>query len=194
MTAIFRQSGDVLDYKPSFDVSAGVIVVQGSLVGITKREIKKDTLGSVTTKGRFDDVAKAAGALTVGQIVYVNPSDGKIYNAAATGYIACGYATAAAASANTTCSVFITPMEPILNSSDAMEPADNVAATGVALTDSTGGTSYSNHTLKVLEDSYTKATIAGNLATLATQVEANRADVAALIAALVAAGLMEAAN
>lgn len=187
MTAIFRKSGEIVDYRPtSAAVNAGAFVVQGNIVGITKHRIEKDELGSITTCGIFDNVPKASGALTLGQVVYLNTSDSKIYNASSAGYLPVGLALKAANSADTTCSILL--LQGLGTGGGAFTPMNKIdqasAATGVALTDSTGGTSYSNHTLKAIEDTYTKATIAGNLATLATQVEANRADISAVITKL----------
>lgn len=111
MTAIYRLSGDAVPYTPSSAaVDAGAIVVQGALVGITKHKIEKDQLGTLFTSGIFEGVPKnGSGALTVGQIVYVNPSNGKIYASSAATYIPCGYAIKAAASADTTCTIMLCP-------------------------------------------------------------------------------------
>lgn len=206
MTAIYRKTGDIIDYTPSSAaVDAGEWVVQGSLAGITKLKIEKDKLGAITTSGLFDGVTKATGALTLGQVAWLNPTDKKIYNASASGYLPVGLVTKAAASADTECQIFLCPTYSGATDCPEFAPMANVAAasavTGVELTDSTGGTSYTNHTLKAVEDSYTKATIAGNLATLATQVDANRIDIAALqtklnalISGMVSGGLMESAD
>lgn len=189
MTAIYRKSGDIVDYTPSeAAVDAGEFVIQGNIVGITKHRIEQGELGAIATSGIFDGVAKGSGALTLGSVVYLNPSDKKVYNAAASNaYIPIGLALKAAVSDAASATILL------LQGLGAGEPGDftpmtNIpavsAATGVALTDSTGGTSYSNHTLKAIENEYTKATIAGNFATLATEVEANRADIAAIITKL----------
>lgn len=110
MTAIYRTSGDAIPYAPTTDTDEGTIVCVGSLVGITKFPIKQGETGAICTRGTFEGVLKnGSGALTAGQIVYVNPSNGKIYSASASGYIPCGYALADAASSATTCDVYLTP-------------------------------------------------------------------------------------
>jgi len=44
-TATFIHDGNAIDYTPGSDVSAGDVVVQGELVGVTKRDIPANTLG-----------------------------------------------------------------------------------------------------------------------------------------------------
>ena len=112
MSAIYRKSGDVIQFTPQADVPFGVFVTLGKIVGITKFPVKSGKVGVIATAGLFDNVAKhgTSNALTDGQIVYLNPTDGKIYNAAATGYLPCGYAVGAATATSTTCSIFLTPL------------------------------------------------------------------------------------
>ena len=111
MNAIFSSDCDVVDFVPSANMDAGVFVVIGSIVGITKSPVKAGQLGTITTRGVFKNVAKhtTSNALTAGQIVYLNPSNGKIYNASATGYIPVGYALAAATATAPTCKIMLTP-------------------------------------------------------------------------------------
>jgi len=59
--ADFVQHGDAIDYTPAADVAAGDVVVQGDLVGVTKRDIKANELGALAVVGVFD-VAKESGA------------------------------------------------------------------------------------------------------------------------------------
>jgi predicted RecA/RadA family phage recombinase len=61
--ATFIQDGDSLDYTPGADVAAGAVVVQGDLVGVAKRPIPANTLGSLAVSGVFD-FPKASGAST----------------------------------------------------------------------------------------------------------------------------------
>lgn len=61
--ATFIQDGDSLDYTPGADVAAGAVVVQGDLVGVAKRPIPANTLGSLAVSGVFD-FPKATGAST----------------------------------------------------------------------------------------------------------------------------------
>lgn len=110
MSAIYRTSGETIPYKATADIAEGQIVCIGALVGITKMPIKKGKIGEICTVGTFEDAPKnGSGEITAGQIVYVNPANGKIYSASASGYIACGYALADAASTATVCDIYLVP-------------------------------------------------------------------------------------
>lgn len=70
--AVYVHEGDYVDYTPGSDVAAGVVVVQGELVGVAVRPIPATTLGALAVEGVFD-FAKATGgstAITVGANVY----------------------------------------------------------------------------------------------------------------------------
>ena len=54
MQAIFRQPGNSIDYTPSTAVSAGDVVVQGTLVAIARADIAANALGALATAGVFD--------------------------------------------------------------------------------------------------------------------------------------------
>jgi predicted RecA/RadA family phage recombinase len=54
MQAQFVHDGKAVDFTPIVDVTVGSIVIQGDLVGITKRDIKANTLGSIAVEGVFD--------------------------------------------------------------------------------------------------------------------------------------------
>jgi len=72
MNATYIHEGNGIDYTPAADVAAGEVVVQGELVGITKRDIPAGTLGTLELTGVYD-IAKATGASTaigVGLDVY----------------------------------------------------------------------------------------------------------------------------
>lgn len=110
MSAKYRASGETIPYKATADIAEGAIVCIGSLVGITKMPIKKGEVGEICTVGTFEDAPKnGSGGINAGQIVYVNPANGKIYSASASGYIACGYALADAASTATVCDIYLVP-------------------------------------------------------------------------------------
>ena len=59
----YVQEGAAIDYTPGADVAAGAVVVQGDLVGVTKRAIPANTLGALHVEGVFD-VPKATGGST----------------------------------------------------------------------------------------------------------------------------------
>lgn len=135
MTAIYRKTGDTLHYTPSSATSAGTLVSVGNIVGITKFPIAANVTGTLTTVGLFDNVAKhgTSNALTDGQIVWMNPSDGKIYNAFAAGYLPCGYAVGAATATATTCTIFLVPMAQVTVM--ANQAASTVFTVAAAVTD-----------------------------------------------------------
>ncbi len=69
MLATFVQSSDTIDYIPPADLAAGSVVVIGSLVAISKRNLRADNLGALSTTGTFD-VTKAPVAITAGSRLY----------------------------------------------------------------------------------------------------------------------------
>ena len=71
MPATFIQDGDTLDYTPGADVAAGAVVVQNDLVGVTKRAIPANTLGSLAVTGVFDFPKATAGGSAIGAGVTV---------------------------------------------------------------------------------------------------------------------------
>ncbi len=79
MQAQYVHDGKAIDFTPDVDVAVGSIVVQGDLIGITKRDIKAGSLGSLAVEGVFDipkDPALAV-AFTAGDKVYVD-EDGSV--------------------------------------------------------------------------------------------------------------------
>ena len=72
MNTVFVQNGDNIDYTPDVDVPAGAVVVQGDLVGVTKRPIPANTLGSLAVSGVFDfsKATIAGSAIGAGVNVY----------------------------------------------------------------------------------------------------------------------------
>jgi len=63
MTVEYVQEGSSIDYIPSVDTPYGTVVIQGDLVGITKRNIKAGELGALALSGLFE-FPKATGAAT----------------------------------------------------------------------------------------------------------------------------------
>lgn len=72
MQAQYIHDGKQVDFTPDVDVPVGSLVIQGDLVGITKRDLKADTLGSIAVEGVFDMPKDPADAetYTAGQKVY----------------------------------------------------------------------------------------------------------------------------
>lgn len=99
----FIHDGDAIDYTPSADVAVGDVVVQGELVGLAKRPISANTLGSLAVTGVFD-VPKATGASTAiaaGANVYWDATN-KRATTTATGNKLMGKTIKAAADADAT--------------------------------------------------------------------------------------------
>ena len=72
MGARYIQEGKNVDYTPSSAVTAGDVIVQGSLVGVAKLDIAANRQGALAVEGVFD-FPKATGAgsgIAVGITVY----------------------------------------------------------------------------------------------------------------------------
>ena len=98
MQAQFIQDGSAVDYTPDTDVTSGSIVIIGDLVGITRRDIKANTLGAMAVEGIFD-VPKDPGqavAFTAGQKVYVDANGEPLTAATGNKYLGKAVADAAA--------------------------------------------------------------------------------------------------
>ena len=67
--ARFIQVGESIDHTPVADVAAGQVVVQGSMIGVTKVAIEAGRLGALAVKGVFD-VVKANEEQTLGAALY----------------------------------------------------------------------------------------------------------------------------
>jgi predicted RecA/RadA family phage recombinase len=112
--ARFIHDGRSIDYTPAADVSAGEVVVQGSLVGIAKVDIEASRLGALATDGVFDlpKTAGAGEAIAAGASIYWKPAAGEDPAVAttdaddggdpATAYVYVGKAVKAAVDADTT--------------------------------------------------------------------------------------------
>lgn len=93
--------GEVLDYiVPSGGVTAGELVLAGSLVGVAVVDGLEDDVVSVSIKGCYEVKKVSGNAWTQGQAIYHNGTD------AATGTVGsnklAGYAAEAAGSSDTT--------------------------------------------------------------------------------------------
>ena len=71
MYARFKHDGRAIDFFPATDVPAGSVIVQGSLVGITKLDIPAGRPGSLHVTGVFE-VVKSNVAIPLGSKVYWN--------------------------------------------------------------------------------------------------------------------------
>jgi len=103
MPTRFIHDGNSIDYTPGSAVTAGDVIVQGELVGIAKRDIAANALGSLAVEGVFD-FPKATGAgtaITAGANVYWNAGAGQATTTSA-GNKLIGKTTKAAADADAT--------------------------------------------------------------------------------------------
>jgi predicted RecA/RadA family phage recombinase len=107
--ATFVQRSQKIDYTPTSAVSAGQVVVQGSLIGVAIHAIVANALGSLDTEGIFD-VVKANEQQALGAAVYWD-ADGNPYGGVAgtgcltttaSGNTFVGYTLAAAAATDAT--------------------------------------------------------------------------------------------
>ena len=104
--AQFIHDGDVVDYTPGTDVAAGAIVVLNDLIGITKRDIKANTLGALAVVGVFDVDKVLANTFAIGAKVYWDATAGKA-TSNASGTTLLGKAILAAAANSTSVRVLL---------------------------------------------------------------------------------------
>ena len=93
-------NGCEVDYTPSSNVTAGDVVVQGSMVGVANRDIAANELGALAVDGVFD-FAKGSDTITAGAKVYWNDSS-NVATTTSTSNTYIGMAVAAAATGDST--------------------------------------------------------------------------------------------
>ena len=170
MIAKYVYRGDAIDYTPDVDVAAGSVVVIGSIIGITKLDIRAGQLGTLSLVGVFDIVKTAGEAIAKGAKVYWNATAKQI-TASASGNVYLGEAVAAAAANDATARVRL--------GGPAIPAAGNPIT---SLTDNSGGTA--SNIIAVVSD------VDG----AADAVAANSAKINAIIAALVDYGVIRSAS
>ena len=69
MKARFKHDGKAIDFFPVTDVPAGSVIVQGSLVGITKLDIPANRPGALHVTGVYE-IVKSNVAMPLGSKVY----------------------------------------------------------------------------------------------------------------------------
>ena len=161
--ARFVHDGSSVDYTPGSALTAGDVVVQGTLVGIAKVDVAAGALGALAVLGVFD-VAKAAVAFTPGAAVYWdadgNPVGGTAGTGAATtvrtGNTFMGFALAAANEAATTARTALRSVESAIAETLGLGDLSDV-----------GAVTYTAGKLLVADgDSFESVAVSGN-ATLA---------------------------
>lgn len=105
--ALFVQDGKNVDYTPTVDVPPGTVVVQGDLVGITKRPLPANELGSLAVEGVFDIAKASADVINAGAKVYWKADDETVVTTAS-GNKLVGKAIATAGAGTTTVRVLVT--------------------------------------------------------------------------------------
>ncbi len=104
--AQYVHEGTVVDFTPVADVPAGSVVIQGDLVGITKRDVKANTLGGLAVEGVFDIVKVTADVINAGAKVYWKADDETVVTTAS-GNKLVGKAIATAGAGTTTVRVLM---------------------------------------------------------------------------------------
>lgn len=99
--ATYWQKGEKIDYtnSGSTKVASGQIVVLGTKVGVAGGDIEVGATGTLVMSGVFK-MPKATGAISAGAVVYWDATN-SVVTTTSTSNTECGYATKAAASADT---------------------------------------------------------------------------------------------
>lgn len=104
--ALFIHDGRNIDFTPAEDVAAGEVVVQGDLVGISKRPIAAGEPGSLAVEGVFDIAKASADTINAGVRVYWKADDEHAVTTAS-GNKLLGKSVAAAGAGTTTVRVLL---------------------------------------------------------------------------------------
>lgn len=137
--AVRVAEGTKIDYTPGSAVTAGQVVVIGSVPLVAFTDIPASTLGSLEVEGIFD-VPKVTGAITAGDAIYwdtdADPVVGTAGTGAATGTATAnylmGFATIAAASGDTYVRVKLTSARRTATIAGSVT-ADDITGTDSAL-------------------------------------------------------------
>jgi predicted RecA/RadA family phage recombinase len=69
-TTTYRQTGDLIDYTPGSNVSAGDIVVASELVGQVPQDILANTKGSLRIEGIINAPKLSTDVVALGDVLY----------------------------------------------------------------------------------------------------------------------------
>src|SRR5690606_15780995 len=105
--ALFVQDGKDIDFTPVTDIAPGDVVVQGDLIGVSKRHIAANEPGSLAVTGVFEIPKASADVIAVGVKVYWNATDERAVTTA-TGNKLLGKAVQAAGAGTTAVRVLLT--------------------------------------------------------------------------------------
>lgn len=107
-TTTYVQTGDIIDYVPGGNVSAGDIVVQGELIGQVVSDTLAGQLGALRIEGVIEVPKAAGGAINAGAVAYWDAGNSRATTTASTHKIL-GKCIATAASAATVVKIKLTP-------------------------------------------------------------------------------------
>lgn len=102
MKATFWQRGEALDYKndTSSVIEANTVIAGANLIGVVGTDINPGEVGSLHVAGVFEMQKVADDAISFGELVYYDASEGKITKTA-TSNVAAGYAASVAGATTT---------------------------------------------------------------------------------------------
>lgn len=175
MDAIYYQQGNSLDYTPTSAVGAGdVVALQNNYWGVAKLDIAANALGCLAVAGVFK-VGKPAGAIAFGALLYWNTSTKQVQTTPIdNAYI--GRAASAAGADDVT--VLLALNASNLGAVSAPEAQDEPVPTAADVTPTvTDAPAATNAADVILTGTY-----ANDDDAIETAVNANRADVAAILA------------
>lgn len=104
----YRQMGDMIDYTPSGNVSAGDIVVQVDLIGQVVSDTLADQKGALRIEGVINAPKLSTDVVAIGDILYWDAGNSRCTKTASTHKII-GKAVEAAGSGVTDVDVKLTP-------------------------------------------------------------------------------------
>lgn len=191
MTVRYVQDDETIDYTPTTDTSAGTVVVQGNLVGVTKLDIRANKLGALAIEGLFD-FPKATGdgqAIDAGARLYWDATNQIAVTSAGGGANKLiGKATGAAAATDPTVRIALGAGDAVtVSPAAAAAVADAAAVTATnAPAGGTGAAAGGWDTAAHRDAAIT------SIDALVTDVTALQAKLNALLASLRAAGLLAA--
>lgn len=107
--AVFVSPGEVVDYTPESNVSAGDVVAVGKIVGVAQRDLTAGVLGALRVQGVHDVAKEAAVAHDVGDKLYWSASTQVATKTNGGSDPVLGYCVLAAGAAATTTRVRLDP-------------------------------------------------------------------------------------
>jgi predicted RecA/RadA family phage recombinase len=106
-TATFIQVGENIDYTPTVEVPPGTVVLQGDLVGVAKRRLAANELGSLAIGGVFEFGKASAEVIAAGTKLYWKADDQTVTATVGTNKLV-GKSVAAAGAGTATVRVLLT--------------------------------------------------------------------------------------